>query len=123
MNLKNEETIKKINELDEYWQKKCKEFENMEISDADAERWRASFRVQKRPIQWENSKSSDDWEFERILSQIELNIDVAIAKGRTNYKFGEATRFLTKYGTLFGAIAGIAGVILTIILSKIVHLL
>jgi hypothetical protein len=38
MNLKNEDTIKKINELDEYWRKKCKEFENMEISPSDAAR-------------------------------------------------------------------------------------
>jgi hypothetical protein len=102
MNLKNEEMINKINALDEFWQKKCKEFENMEISPSDAARWRARFRSQSRPITWTFSESQNNWDLTRKIDRIDQDVDIALIKGQNNFRENETRRFNEKYGKIIG---------------------
>lgn len=93
---------KKILDLTNYWKEKCKEYENMEITPSNAERYRAQYRVQSRPLTWELPNNSKKWDYQRRIDQIQNDVDIAITKGQTLFRENEAKRFSEKYGNIIG---------------------
>lgn len=93
------ESERHLKEFEEHWIKIAEAMEKTELSDNDAIRWKQKFRIDKlQYLLCHDLQSLDSYEIYNRLDDIEHWIEIAILKGKKNFRDNEGIRLKNKYG-------------------------